>query len=150
MATTSTFVTIKQAVVDALAAHANLSGIPVTYAWVPYGDKDQVFLGPSTNFTSDIATLKSGRKHRRETYTFEVVFRSIDNDGTPQTFKTTETKAASMFAALEDVLADDPQIDGLSQIDLAKIISVDVESGKQDKGWVSQITALVEVEARLQ
>ena len=149
MATSTTVGTVKSQLVTSLSAHASLSSVDVSYTWRPWGDSDQVFLG-DVEGDVEIPTLKSGRKNRHEEYTVDVIMRAVDNDGTPQGGASVETRALTFLAALDDVLADDVQIDGVTAIQWARVGGFSSRMVPQDKGWGCQISVQVEVEARLQ
>lgn len=149
MAVASTYATVKSQLVTSLAAHADLAAADVTYGWRAWAKSEQVFLG-DVEGESTIPTQKSGRKHRQETYTIDVVFRVYDLDGTPTGDATTEARAAEMMAALDDILADDVQIDGVTAIQWAQVGEFTSRLVPQDKGWGCEVLTTVEVEARLQ
>lgn len=148
MATSTTIGTVRSQLVTSLGGHATLASVDVTRTWRPWGDADQVFLG-NVEGESRIPNQKAGRKQRQESYSFDVVFRTIDNDGTPQTGDVTEDRCITYLAALDDVLADDPQIDGLTSFEWATVGDFSLQNVPRSKGWGCQITVTVEVEARL-
>lgn len=148
MATTSTVTTVKAQLVTSMKASTDMPDW-VTYSWAPWGDADQVFLGV-VDGESNIATIKAGRKHRQETYTVDVVLRAIGQDKTPQSAQAVEERAFGYLAALEDILADDVQVDGLTSIQWARLFDFSSTLEPKDKGWGCQITCTVEVTARLQ
>lgn len=148
MATVSTYATVKSQLVTSLAAHADLSTADVTYGWRAWGATEQVFLG-DVEGESRIPTIKSGRKQRQENYTVDVIFRVYDHDGSPSGDADTEARALEMLGALDDVLADDVQIDGVTAIQWAQVGDFTSRLVPRDKGWGCEVLSTVEVSARL-
>lgn len=166
MATTSTlpafharFVTIAK---GALATAGRDGGqVSVYHAWpgtVLMGVDEAVFGGSwpdrqgpplvTTDVTSEIPTLKAGRKQRQENYDFDFtvwVFRPDANPGNPEV---AQTRAYDILDDLEDEFADDPQI-GLASIQHAVIRDIRQTLWPFETGWSCVLETTVEVDARL-
>lgn len=145
MATTSTFPDVKAAIVTAVEAAAP-SGVDVSYAWQPWGQSDQIFLG-DVEGTSTIPTVKSGRKQRQESYRIDAVIRVVDADSDDAAV--TEARAETLMAVLGDVLADDPQISAATAIQWAMVGDFTSRIVPRDRGRACEIVVGIEVEARL-
>lgn len=86
-----------------------LGGVQVEYGWP--GDTleaDAVYVA-DVDGTVEIPTLKAGRKHRDDQFTVTVLIQAGLAGGD---LAETAERAARLYAALEDVLADDPSLDG--------------------------------------
>lgn len=155
MSTTTTLVDFKQRLVTVLDAALT---VQVSYAWPgPNTESSTVFLGRPmlldtdrhrTVSTSEIPTMKAGRKQRQERYTVDLtvwVFRpDLSSDGAA----TAEAAAFDLCEAIDGVLANDTTI-GLSSILWAQLVGVDAELIPFERGWASVIVMSIEVEARL-
>lgn len=161
MATTSTipafydrFVTVAT---SALATSSRSGGqVQVAYAWPGASTRDEsVFLGrhPETadirlDATSDIPTLKAGRKQRQENYDVEFTVWVFRPDLHPDDAKICHVRAFEILDDLEDELADDPQL-GLPSIQLAKMTDLVQILWPFETGWSCELVATLEVRARL-
>lgn len=163
MATTSTIPTVKAQMVTkfttALATASTAGGqIPVTYAWPgPETESEAVFLGPHPktadirlDASSQIPTIKAGRKQRQEEYPVRVTVWSFRPDLTPAGASTCETRAFVIAGHIEDELADDPRL-GLAHTVLqrAEIEAVASTLFPFGKGWACELAIDVAVKARL-
>lgn len=112
MAQTSARVTVRYALLDALQAHDDLTGVQVEE--MHPGDAKQrelVFLGATRPSESDIPTMKAGRKQLNDEFLIDVHFEATKGYTTARDGL---ERIAVLMAALEDVLLDDPQL-GLDQ-----------------------------------
>ena len=155
MATTSTVPTVKARLVAVLGDRL---AVPVTWAWPgPETESECVFLGPHPqladvrlDLSSDIPTIKAGRKHRQEGYVVRVTVWSFRPELTAVDAQECETRAFELAAEVEDALADDPRL-GLSP---ATIQSAEVETLASTlfpfrAGWACELAIDVRVRARL-
>lgn len=162
MATTSTVPTVKAQLVTkfttALATASRDDGqVPVTYAWPgPATQPECVFLGPNPqtadlrlDLSSDIPTIKAGRKQRQESYTVRVTVWEWRPDLTATGAATVEAQAFALAAEIEDVLANDPQA-GLSSVQWIKVESLASTLFPFEKGWACELAMDLNVAARLQ
>lgn len=157
MATNSTVPTIKAQLVSQFRAELT---VPVDYAWPGPNAEDQcVFLGQHPGVseeiridgTSEIPTIKAGRKQRQEDYTVRVTVWSFRPDLTSDGAQECETSAFAMFSEIEDVLADDPQI-GLAATAVQAVTVASYASTlfPFKTGWACQLAVDLRVQARLQ
>lgn len=161
MATTSTVPTVKAGLVDLFTpalATASLSGgqVPVTYAWPgPATLPECVFLGPHPNaadirldLSSEIPTIKAGRKHRQEEYRVRVTVWCWRPDLTADGAEAVELQAFTLAGLLEDELADDPT-GGLAVVQAIKVDTLASTLFPFEKGWACELSMDLEVRARL-
>lgn len=161
MGTVSTVPTVKAQMVTkfktALATASQDSGqVPCTYAWPgPATQPECVFLGPNPqtadlrlDLSSDIPTIKAGRKARQEDYTVRTTIWQWRPDLTSDGASTVEAAAFTLAALLEDVVANDPQI-GLTTIQWIKVESVSSTLFPFEKGWACELAIDFDVAARL-
>lgn len=152
MSTTSTFITFKQAVIDALelkaVAGGDLAGVQVAYGWPgPTTARDLIAWGNVAGLEHAIPTVKAGRKQRQETLRVPLVVWVFRPDATPLTVKAVEERAFALLGPVEDTFADTPQV--VDAIQWAGIEDGEVVTVPYDKGWAVAITANVQVNARL-
>lgn len=155
MATNSTVPTIKQQLVTVLDAALS---VPVTYAWPgPKTESKSVFLGnhPATqdirlDGSSEIPTIKAGRKQRQEDYTLRVTVWSFRPDLTSDGAEACETEAFGIFGDIDDELADDPQI-GLAStvVQAVTVASYSSTLFPFQSGWACELAVDLRVQARL-
>lgn len=153
MATTTTLFTVRGQLVTTLSARSGLDGVTVARGW-PGADSDgeMVVLASTADIpelasgTSQIPTLKSGRKHRAEDYRIPVTV----SVASARPLATVEARVEAIWNEVEDTLADDPQIDGLSDIHWALIGDFQVLCRPLEKGWWVLLESGVDVRARLQ
>lgn len=155
MATTSTVPTVKARLVALFDAALD---VPVTWAWPgPDTAPECVFLGPHPqladirlDLSSDIPTIKAGRKQRQEEYRVRVTVWSFRPELTSADAEECETRAFDLAAEVEDVLADDPRL-GLPAgvIQYAEIESTASTLFPFQAGWACELAIDVAVRARL-
>lgn len=156
MATTSTVPTVKAQLVSQITTA--LAPIPVTYAWPGSSTMPKcVFLGPHPetadirlDLSSEIPTIKAGRKQRQEEYTVRVTVWTFRPDLTSADAKTCETEAFAVLADIEDVLAADPRI-GLAAtvVQYLEVTSVASTLFPFVGGWACELAVDIAVRARL-
>lgn len=155
MATNSTVPTVKQRLVTVFSAATTT---PVSYAWPGSNTVPEcVFLGPHplaadirSDLDSEIPTIKAGRKQRQEEYTVRVTVWSFRPDLTSAGAEECETHAFEVWADLEDVLADDPQI-GIPAVVNQHIAVQNLASTlfPFERGWACELSIDLRVRARL-
>ncbi len=158
MATTSTVPTVKAQLVAVLAAALDGMDVPVTYAWPgKETGPEAVFLGPHpatadirVDQTSQIPTIKTGRKARQENYTVRLTVWSFMPEETSDEAAKCEARAFEILGPIEDALADDPRI-GLAPALLQRTEIEDVASTlfPFKSGWACELAVDIAVFARL-
>jgi hypothetical protein len=152
MATTSTLPAVKTRLVALLNVALD---VPAYYAWPgPNTSHECVFMGrypdlgeDRVDVTSDIATVKAGRKQRTEVYALPVTFWSFRPDLSSDGAEAAELRAFALFAGLENILADDPTL-GLD-IQWARLGDFTSQGHIFEKSRVYELIAQVDVQARL-
>lgn len=147
MATTSTVPAVKTALVSLLTSAINDSTVQVMYGKTPdhLAKRQAVVVTGPTSYASEIANLKSGRKQRDETYTITVLFLV----GRPRGQSTVaDARAWTLFAELEDILADDPQLGAIDGLAWAVLGGVEADVAQEKEGPVAWIAADVDCKAR--
>ncbi len=152
MADTSTFITFKQAVIDALEAKTGAGGdledVQVAYGWPgPNAARELIAWGNVADLEHAIPTIKSGRKQRQETLRVPLVVWVFHPDATPLTVKSVEERAFALLGPVEDTFADTPQV--VDAVQWAAIDDGEVVTVPYDKGWAVAVTVNVQVNARL-
>ena len=153
MATTSTVITVKKALVTLLDTELS---VPVTYAWPGKATQSEaVFLGPHPETSdvridveSQIPTMKAGRKQRAESYTVRITVWVFRPDLNVEGAEECETRAFELFSSIEDVLADDTSL-GSTDVQLASIERFSSTLFPFASGWACELGIDVQVEARL-
>lgn len=151
---TSTIPTVKTQLVTLLDAALT---VPVTYAWPGENtDPECVFLGPHpatadirVDVSSQIPTIKAGRKQRQEEYTIRVTVWSFRPELTSADAQTCEQRAFTIAASVENVLADDPKLGLAGAIQYSEIESVASTLFPFQAGWACELAIDVAVRARL-
>ena len=163
MATTTTIPTVKQRLVVVGAAAFDDAGylggdVPVTYTWPgPDTQEECAFLGPHPDTadirldgTSQIPTIKAGRKQRQEEYTVRFTIWEFRPDLTVVAAATCEAQAFALLGLLEDELANDVRI-GLPATTVQDI-QIDAVASTLfpfNAGWACEIAVDLAVRARL-
>src|SRR5687767_13120938 len=103
---------------------AALPGVQVSPAWPgPETANETLFISEEIpDWDVDIPTLKAGRKQRQETYTITVeTWVAKPNEHRAASAGEARTRAIQIIDAIDDFLADDPElIDGIQH---ARLIS---------------------------
>lgn len=100
--------TVRARLVELLKAQPNLSGIQVVRGYP--GDEiegEYVWLDEPEGTLSP-ASIKAGRKHRDDEWTQPII---VFAGAAGQTMDEAEDRAAFLFAAVEDLFADEPTLD---------------------------------------
>lgn len=136
----------KAALLTQLKANATLGAVQCTYA-DPGGSqrREAVFLGDIENDDFQPEALAPGRRRRRESFTCEL-FIEVSSKPTAQT---AEARAVELINAVETVLADDPQLDNLSQLMFTAVRSLSITTVQADQAPVVTVRMLLDAEARL-
>ena len=136
----------KAALLTQLKANATIAAVQCTYA-DPGGSqrREAIFLGDieTDDFIPDARA--PGRRRRRESFTCEL-FIEVSSKPTAQT---AEARAVELANAVETVLADDPQLDNLSQLMFTAVRSLSMTTVQADQVPVVTIRMLLDAEARL-
>lgn len=148
MPTTSAIATARDALVTALDAEATLTG-NVHYAWegVVMEKPEAVWIDQVSDWTSEIASIKAGRKHRNEQFTFQLVI-NVVTQGVAGSAQTCFERAVTLHAAVEDALADDVQA-GTTAVQWLHVEGVEANLLPYEKGWLAQLVVDVTGHARL-
>lgn len=148
MSTTSTVVAFRAALVAGLQAHATITAgsVQVADAWPgPETEDEGIFLA-GVSGVSEIASIKTGRQRRNESYRQEVVVQVHRASVSPYDGETSVARVFALFAALEDVLADDPETGGVQWGEIAEFELVPITF---ETGWAHRLTVVVTATARL-
>jgi hypothetical protein len=129
-----------------LQANSTISAVQCTYA-DPGGSqrREAIFLGDIETDDFIPEALAPGRRRRRESFTCEL-FIEVSSKPTAQT---AEARAVELANAVETVLADDPQLDNLSQLMFTAVRSLSMTTVQADQVPVVTIRMLLDAEARL-
>ncbi len=156
MSSTSTVVTVKKQLVSQLGA---VLTVPTFYAWPGKETPSEcVFLGPHPEIadiridgSSQIPTIKAGRKRRDETYAVRVTVWTFRPELTVENAESCEKRAFEFYAAIEDVLADDPRIGLAASLVPSGMYVSSIASTlfPFQAGWACELAVDVTVEARL-
>ena len=129
-----------------LQANSTISAVQCTYA-DPGGSqrREAIFLGDIETDDFIPEALAPGRRRRRESFTCEL-FIEVSSKPTAQT---AEARAVELINAVETVLADDPQLDNLSQLMFTAVRSLSITTVQADQAPVVTVRMLLDAEARL-
>lgn len=111
MAETSIRVAVRSALLAALQAHDDLTGVQVERMYP--GDaieRDTVYLGATRPSTADIPTMKAGRKQLNDEFVIDI---HIEARRPNQTAEEAETRCEELMATVEDVLLEDTSLGGI-------------------------------------
>lgn len=144
----STIYTTKAALLTKLQAASALNGIQVTYG-DPVGAmrRESIFMGDVSSSIQEAESFGSGRRRRLEEYTIDVLV-AIQSKPTHQE---AEARALELAGAVEDVVADAPQltgsVTGLMFVECAGISMSSAEAGTEGARVIA--TVHLTVKARL-
>lgn len=147
MATHSTVPTVRAQLITLLTARAGLAGVTIEQCHpLEAIDDEAIYLGQSRT-TSDIPTIRAGRKARQEQYTLDVWVEVVRDGPTAQS---ASERSWALVGEIEDMLADDPSL-GLSQPFWAVLAEADQDAWVEDsrRGYVSRVRVGIQCEARL-
>lgn len=145
MATTSTLVTVKSAIVSLLETALPAVQVSYHHPGEPAMENECIFLGHATA-DKTVPTMKSGRKKTDERYTVQVV---VEVKGEGLTQLAADTRCMELFAEVEDVFADDPNLGLHPTIQWAQIVGWEQVGGSTGTGHGCRVEVDVEVYARL-
>lgn len=145
----STIPAVRSALQTAIGA-ALPAGVCCYRAWPgPDADREMVILG-KTEGTHELPVMKAGRRQRQEEYTIDCEVWVFGGAGaTPQNVDPVEDRAWELVEAVEDVLANNPQIDGTATILWAEIGSTEMDVAAFENSWAVRILLEINVSARL-
>lgn len=150
MSTTSVRTATRRKIFDLLTAAGDLAGVQVSYAEPRTAQKQCVWLGAITG-EHQVAGFTANRKQRDDDFTIALFVGVISEpDATGQDADET---CETLFATVENVLADDPVLtsagpaDGLLWAVLGKVDGP--SPSPAETGYVSLITAQINCKARL-
>lgn len=149
MPTTTTVPDFLAALVPLISAA--LPNVQVTEVWPGPNaqDTEMVFLGDVVeNWDVEIPTMKAGRKQRQESYDVTVeAWVAKPGELREESATTARTRAIEIIDAIDDLLADTPEI--IADIQHARLTGRGATLVPFDKGWACQATAVISVAARL-
>lgn len=165
MSTGATVDVVKAALYELLKS-ALEPGVHVTYAYPgTEGLRQAVFLGPhpgvlgpdgafqqTSRYTSELASIKAGRKWRNEDYDLTISIWTFRPElgNTSEAAIEIDTEAWTIYRTIEDLFADDPNIGLGTDLKFSHLSSV----AKRDPmpipgGWALLLDPTVNVQARL-
>lgn len=114
MATGSTVYAVKAAIVTLLQANGALANVQISHGYPGEGNiqREAIYIDRVTG-GQRIPVFKAGRKTREETYAVTVVV-FVEQDGV--TAADAEERAFELLQEVEDMLADDPTLGGVSGV----------------------------------
>jgi hypothetical protein len=145
MATTSTLVTVRTAIVNLLAAALPTVQVSYSHPNEPESQGELIFLGFAVS-TNEVPTMKAGRKRTDERYVQQII---VEVKGEGLTQIQADTRCMELFAEVEDIIADDPNLGIGDTIHWAKLNGWEQVGGSTGTGHGCRIEADVEVYARL-
>lgn len=140
---TTSIITATRARLVALLTAA-LPTVQVDYAYREPFPAEVVYVG-DVRASNNVADIRAGRKARDVEFTMDV-FLVVTKDGDDQ--QTTDERCEVLYAALEDVLADDPKL-GQTNVLWARLGDEERTPGMTADGRVATIRAEVVCRARL-
>lgn len=153
MATGTSLVAVKQALVSALRARVGLNGVQVLYGPDDFsvGDdhvrEEAIWLGDTTWVESEIPVWKSGTKKVDETYEVEFVVQVIKSGGELQ--EAADVRAHELLEEFQQALAETPAISAevfWGYFQLRRHLTGQVATGP---GHAARFEGVVQVKARL-
>ena len=148
MATSSTVVPVKTALVSLLTSAINDSTVQVLYGRPNDSlvQRESVFVADVT-YSAEVANVKAGRKQYDEDYSVDVVFTVARGRGVGAD---TEARVFALFEFLRDLLADDVSLGGVDGLAWATLASVTAQTAQESEGPVSVLVATVKCRARIE
>lgn len=152
MATGTTLVLMKQALVTALRARPGLAGVQVLYGVddFPEGDdhleQESIWFGEATWPDTEIPTMRGGTKEVDETYELSWVIEVIKSDGSLQ--EAADLRGKALLVELQQALAENPQPSAevlWAELKIRRHIPGQVAPG----GHGARFEGVIEVRARL-
>ena len=146
MATTSTMVAVKAALVNVLRGRPGLDSVLISYA--DPGDKgrrEQAFFDEVRASEQRSVSMKAGRKRRDEEYELDLVV-DVSSKTTPESV---ESRCLDIVSELEDVLALDPTIGGTDGVLWALVSDLRLKTLETGDGPVCRAIVTITVRGRL-
>lgn len=146
MATTTIRWACAKHVLDLLRSHPSMGEALVEAGW-PGEDNfrpDTVYLDQMTG-TLQIPVGTGGRKHRDDTFDIPLRIRVVNRPD----LDATQTRLSEIFAAIEDVLANDPTLDDFDSVRSAEVTEETHTAGQRPDGWTGYGLVVITVHARL-
>lgn len=131
----------KKALIDAIAALPGLDGVTVSYS-VPRDLKRECVYGGSITGPVNLAAMKgSGRVKREETLTLQLHIRVTEPGH--DTTETTDLRAATLSTHVEEYLAANTTVGGVTNLLKATVDGVDLDGWTDDEGATSVLTLVI-------
>lgn len=146
MATTSTIIPAKLALVDALKSRPALNGVLISYA--DPGDKarrEQMFCSEVRVSEQSPVALRAGRRKRDEEYELDMLI-DCSSKTTPET---SESRCMELVAELENELAEDTTIRATDGVLWATVADMRLKTAETGDGPTSRATVTITVRGRL-
>jgi len=142
----------KKALLDAIAASADtdLTGVIVSYSFSGKRldeAREYIYGGKVDGSANHMAFQGSGRVPRREDLTLDLHVR-VDKPG-QETTETAELRAVAIGAAVENLIAADPDLSGVTGLDVVKMTGLVLDSVVDDQGAIAILTYQVALESSL-
>lgn len=140
-------VAVKEALVDLLAAHADLENVQVVYGW-PGDDQaeDEVMFCADARSTGRDFKIHSGRRRLDEEATFDLLTQVAYIGGSPQDV---ETRALALGDVVEDVVGADPTLGGVTGLKWARVDAWTLACRYNDTGSIAELRQTIRYSARL-
>lgn len=145
MATTSTLVTVKSAIVSLLETALPTVQVSYHHPGEPEMKNECIFLGHAQG-EKTVPVMRAGRKKTDEEYTVQVI---VEVKGEGLTQLAADTRCMELFGEVEDVFADDPNIGLGSDIFWAQVVGWEQIGGSTGTGHGCRVEVDVAVKARL-
>lgn len=151
MATSSTVVAFKTALVTALTTAINDSNVQVAYGRPQdlLVTKRELVHVADVDYSANVANIKAGRANYDEDYRVDVVFAA----GRPRGQSSdSETRVFALFEYLRDLVAEETgkQGFGVDGVWAVTLEAVDATTAHQGEGPVSVLVATLRVRARIE
>jgi hypothetical protein len=146
MATRSVIPATKQKIIDLLNAKTLISDskVQVAYSTPANLERESIYFY-GVRFRHDLPVMRAGRKPRDEDF---VLLAAIAASSPGNSSREAEERAFVLLGELEDILADDPKLDGT--VEWSKITESDGGNPEPDaEGWDGLIRVAIECKARL-
>jgi len=142
----TTAAALKSALKTAMAAEASLAGVPITYG--EPGDQarsEHIWIGAATDGDQELASFRSGRKRRDETYNLDIVV-DVTSIGKVEA---NEARAVLLGTVIEEMLADDPKVGSVTNLLWCIVDSFELDSHETAEGPRSTYTLTLSARGRL-
>jgi hypothetical protein len=139
----TTAAALKSALKTQMSAEGALSGVPISYG--EPGDlarAEHIWITSASDGEQQIANFKSGRKRRDETYSLSIVV-EVSSMGRAET---SEARAVVLGTAIEEMLADDPKVNSVTNLLWCVVESFALDT--QESGEGPRTTFILTLQAR--